>query len=103
MKYSIIISCNPNTESSNQAFEFIKSLLATNNQILIIFFQGDGVYHALNSEWLNLTKNQNINLVNCSTASIKRNLTIDNNSNIKISGLGELIMAIKNSDKVIKF
>jgi len=112
MKYCIIISCNPNTNLSHTALQFSKSVLDLKHQISLIFFQGDGVYHSLRVnnkddkdwlEWLNLMSQNNVKLINCSSANIKRGLEIKDNSLIKVAGLGELIMAIKESDKVMKF
>jgi len=112
MKFCIIISCNPNTNLSYTALQFSKSVLDLKHQISLIFFQGDGVYHALKTnnkedknwhEWLSLMGHNDIKLINCSSANIKRGLEIKGNSPIKVAGLGELIIAIKESDKVMKF
>lgn len=112
MKFSIIISSSPSSNLTNTAIEYSQSILELQHEISLVFFQGDGVYNALRSNnkedevwqnWLKLLQDKNIKLLSCSSANIKRGLILNKDSIIKISGLGDLIMAMQESDKVIKF
>tara|TARA_R110000868_G_scaffold38572_13_gene134791 strand:- start:798 stop:1139 length:342 start_codon:yes stop_codon:yes gene_type:complete len=113
MKFCLIISCNPNSSLSYTALKFAESIIKLNYQISTIFFLSDGVYHSLKSnnkednfwhDWLKLMTSNNIKLLTCSSANIKRGINIDNHkSDIKIAGLGELIIAMQESQRVIKF
>tara|TARA_R110000868_G_C10444341_1_gene725695 strand:- start:174 stop:515 length:342 start_codon:yes stop_codon:yes gene_type:complete len=113
MKFCLIISCNPSSNLSYTALKFAKSVIKLNHQISTLFFLSDGVYHSLKSnnkedifwhDWLKLMAINKIKLLTCSSANIKRGINIDNTSSyIKIAGLGELIIAMQESQRVIKF
>lgn len=98
---------HPEEASSGVALNLIQALINQGNQILQIFFQGNGIYHATNlkqNHWLTLTSLITIPLIICSNSAKTKNISTSNiTPNFKISGIAAFIEACINSDRVISF
>lgn len=107
MNYTVLI----NSQSAHTAYEFCKTLLEKNHGIVRVFFYQDGVYNAdsqnktdLLQSWQALAKNHHVELVLCVTSASRRGITEANLADkFKITGLGQLIDAIINSDRFVSF
>jgi len=128
MLFSLVILSAPySNQSSMTAFEFAKTLLSEGHKIHRIFFYSDGIHNAtslsappqdeinLPVEWQQLSIKENIDLVVCVAAALRRGLLNDEEAkryakpavnlldNFEISGLGQLLEAAVVSDRLITF
>jgi tRNA 2-thiouridine synthesizing protein D len=128
MKFSILVSEGPYThQSSDTAYQFAKAALAKGHEIFRIFFYHDGVNNATRlttppqddrnivNRWSKLAEENKLDLVVCVAAAqrrgivdeseMKRNGKDANNlaPGFRISGLGQLIEAGIQSDRLVVF
>ena len=128
MKYSIMVSEGPYThQAADTAYHFTKAALEKGHEIFRVFFYHDGVNngtrlttppqderHIVN-RWTALAKEHDLDLVVCVAAAqrrgiadadeAKRNGKDGDNiaSGFRISGLGQLIEAGIQSDRLVVF
>ena len=128
MKYSIQINSSPyNSQTSQIAYDFIQAAINLGHEILRVFFYQDGVYQALDSitpptdeinfreQWSSLAQQHKIELIVCVSAAQRRGLLhideakrqgkLENNlaACFKVSGLGQLVEANLNADRIMIF
>ena len=128
MKLSVQINEGPYThEASDTAYQFVKAALAKGHEIFRVFFYHDGVNNGtrfttppqddrnLIKMWSELSAEHNLDLVVCVAAAqrrgivdpdeAKRNGKDGNNiaPGFRISGLGQLIEAGIQSDRLVVF
>jgi tRNA 2-thiouridine synthesizing protein D len=133
MNFTILINASPSQQGSTTAYNFSKAVLAKGYRILRIFFYRDGVLNAnaFNSPpsdefnivqaWQELATEHGVELNVCVAAALRRGVLdeqevsdvipaqagIQQVSNLahgfKITGLGQLIEAMINSDRFITF
>ena len=128
MKFSLLVMAAPySTQSHLSALKFAKACLASNHQIYRIFFYNDGVLSAsqlqsppqdeinIHHEWQALAQNNNIDLVTCIAAALKRGILDKDEARryqkdqhnisepFELSGLGQLLDAQIHSDQVVTF
>lgn len=128
MKFSIVIYAAPySSEAAATALRFTKSLLDQGHELYRLFFFGDGVHNAnrlsvvaqdaqnIQQEWDELINAHEIDSVICVSSAIKRGIVNDAESkryelnavsaydSSEIAGLGQLIDATLNSDRVVNF
>lgn len=128
MIYSLLIQTSPGNFSITAcALEFAKALLQQNHSIFRIFFYGDGVLLGndsavtpqgepdIHAEWRRFIEDQQIDAVVCIAAALKRGILDHAESQryqkhaatladtFDLSGLGQLIEAAAQSDKLITF
>lgn len=128
MKYTIQINSSPyQSNSTETAYQFIKSALDMGHEVLRVFFYQEGVYHAFRfatppddevqivSRWSALARNYDIDLVVCISAAQRRGLLesneakrqgkVDNDvaDGFRIAGLGLWVEAILEADRFIEF
>jgi len=128
MNYALLITANAATHpAAHSALQFAQAALKQNHTILQIFFMHDGVYscarylsppqdesnHA--NELITFAGNNNIPVIACHNACLRRGLldaedakthgsdSSNLHPDVKVTGLGELIKAIENADRVIEF
>jgi tRNA 2-thiouridine synthesizing protein D len=128
VKFSIVVHSAPYTsEGSLSAFRFCQTLLAEGHEIYRIFFLREGVHNLtrlavvgqdelnLQDSWETLIKEQKLDAVACVTSALKRGIidlqeaerydkhahNLSDSANI--SGLGQLVDAVLNSDRVLNF
>ncbi|MGI1678032.1 MAG: sulfurtransferase complex subunit TusD [Cellvibrionaceae bacterium] len=116
MKFIINIYCSPSSlPAAKSAFRFAETLLDEGHEIYRIFFFNEGVLHCINStklssltqQWQTLIQQHNLDAVICSASAEKRGISL-NGENIPldgfiVSGLGQLIDGINQSDRLITF
>ena len=128
MKFSIVVYAAPySSEAASTAYNFVRTLLDEGHEVYRLFFFSDGVHNAnslvatpqdetnLQHGWDKLIRNHELDSVVCVTSAIKRGIvnqqeadrhgfavaSISDSS--EISGLGQLIDAALNSDRVVNF
>jgi tRNA 2-thiouridine synthesizing protein D len=128
VKFSIVVHSAPYTcEGAHSAFRFCQTLLAEGHEIYRVFFFRDGVQNLsrlavvgqdernLQSDWDQLIQKHDLDAVACVTSALKRGV-IDKQEaqryekhaenlfdSVTIAGLGQLVDAVINSDRVVNF
>ena len=128
MKFGILVNEGPYThQASDSALQFTKAALAKGHEIFRVFFYHDGVNNGtrfgvppqddrnLTNEWSKLATEHKLDLVVCVAAAQRRGIIdVDeakrhgkDGNNIapgfRISGLGQLIEAGIQSDRLVTF
>ena len=128
MKFGIVVNEGPyQHQSSDSAYQFAKAALASGHEIFRIFFYHDGVNNGTRltvppqddrnvvERWSELAQEHELDLVLCVAAAQRRGLLdadeakrngkdADNIApGFRISGLGQLIEAAIQSDRLITF
>jgi len=128
MKFSILINEGPYThQASDSAYHFTRAALKQGHQVMRVFFYHDGVNNGarlttppqddrhITHRWSALAKEHDLDLVVCVAAAQrrgivdadeqKRNAKDTNNlaDGFRISGLGQLIEAGIQSDRLVAF
>lgn len=128
MKFSVLINEGPYThQASDSAYQFTKAALEKGHEIFRVFFYHDGVNNAtdytvppqddrnLQVLWSELAEKHELDLVVCIAAAQRRGILDENEqkrqgksgNNIapgfRISGLGQLIEAGIQSDRLVTF
>lgn len=128
MKLGILINEGPyQHQASDTALQYVKAAIKKGHEIYRVFFYNDGVNNAtklasppqddrnITKEWSMLAKNHGIDLVVCVAAAQRRGILdkdeakrngkdADNlEEGFRISGLGQLVEAGIQSDRLITF
>lgn len=117
MKFTILINAGPYThQASDSALHFARAALDKGHTVTRIFFYGDGVYNAnkniqpptdernLVVLWCELASQHNIDLVVCVAAANRRGIQTELlATGFRISGLGQLVEAGIDSDRLLVF
>lgn len=128
MKFSIVVNEGPYThQASDSAFFFTRAALQLGHEVMRVFFYHDGVNNGtrlttppqddrnITNRWSELAKEHDLDLVVCVAAAQrrgivdqdeqKRNSKDTNNiaEGFRISGLGQLIEAGIQSDRLVAF
>ena len=128
MKFGILINEGPYThQASDSAYNFAKAALDAGHEIFRIFFYHDGVNNGtrftvppqddrnIQKRWSELAEANNLDMVVCIAAAQRRGIMdadeakrqgIDGNNiapGFRISGLGQLIEAGIQSDRLVVF
>jgi len=128
MKFGILVNEGPyQHQASDSAYLFTKAALEKGHEIFRVFFYHDGVNNAsrlavppqddrnVTQRWSELAKEHNLDLVVCVAAALRRGLLDENEAKrngknadniaegFRISGLGQLIEAGIQSDRLMVF
>ncbi len=128
MKFGILINEGPyQHQASDSAYQFVKAALEKGHEIFRVFFYHDGVQNATRlasppqddrniiALWSALAKEHNLDLVVCVAAALRRGILDENEAKrggkdahnladgFRISGLGQLIEAGIQSDRLVVF
>ncbi|RMG52402.1 MAG: sulfurtransferase complex subunit TusD [Gammaproteobacteria bacterium] len=128
MKFAIMVNEGPYThEASDTAYHFTKAALEAGHEIFRVFFYHDGVNNAtrytvppqddrnIQVRWSELAEKHNLDLVVCIAAAQRRGILDENEAKrqgkdgdniapgFRISGLGQLIEAGIQSDRLVVF
>jgi tRNA 2-thiouridine synthesizing protein D len=128
MKFSILISEGPYThQASDTAYQFAKAVLAKGHEIFRVFFYHDGVNNATRlttppqddrnivNRWSKLAEEHKLDMVVCVAAAQRRGIVDEGEAKrngkdatnlapgFRISGLGQLIEAGIQSDRMVTF
>jgi tRNA 2-thiouridine synthesizing protein D len=127
MKISLLLQSAPSTQSHDTALRFARASLAAGHQIYRVFFYQDAclVASTLNTpaqdennnrnEWITLARQHNFELIVCIAAALKRGILDEQEAKryqkqqfnlelpFELSGLGQLLDAQINSDRLVSF
>ncbi len=132
MKFGILVNEGPyQHQASDTAYQFTKAALAQGHEIFRVFFYHDGVYNATSisappqddrnvaQQWADLAEEHNLDLVVCVAAALRRgildeeqaqkssnttyNLETKEGNGFRISGLGQLLEAGIQADRLVTF
>lgn len=128
MKFGILINEGPyNHQASDSALQFTRAALEAGHEIFRVFFYHDGVNNAtrlavppqddrnITVQWQELQKAHDLDLVVCIAAAQRRGIMDEDEANrqgkdanniaegFRISGLGQLIEAGIQSDRLLTF
>ena len=117
MKFGILVNEGPfNHQASDSAYKFTEAALAKGYEIYRVFFYYDGVNNAnklseppsddrhIVRRWSELGKKYNLDLVVCVAAALRRGIKNELLAEgFRISGLGQLIEAGIQSDRLVMF
>ncbi len=117
MKFGIVINEGPyQHQASDTAYLFCKTALAKGHEIFRVFFYHDGVNNAsrlteppqddrnIVARWSKLAEEHGIDLVVCVAAALRRGIKDENLARgFRISGLGQLVEAGIQSDRLVTF
>jgi len=128
VKFGIVINEGPYThQSSDSALQFVKSALEKGHEIFRVFFYHDGVNNGtslsvppqddrnLTNEWSELAEKHGLDLVVCVAAAQRRGMLDEDEmkrngksahnlaNGFRISGLGQLIEAGIQADRLVTF
>jgi len=128
MKLSIQINEGPyQHQAADSAYQFVKAALAKGHEIFRVFFYHDGVNNAtrlgvppqddrnITQQWTELQKEHELDLVVCIAAAQRRGLLDEDEAKrqgkdanniaegFRISGLGQLIEAGIEADRLVVF
>ncbi len=125
--FTLVVYGSPDTQAASTAYNFAQALLKAGHQIYRLFFYQDGVFNAcsfntppqdeenLPASWQTLIQEYDLDAVVCVASALKRGIVNDAEaerydlaaSNLRkgfeISGLGQLIDGVIQSDRVINF
>ena len=128
MKFGVVVNEGPYThQASDSAYQFTKAALAKGHEITRVFFYHDGVNNGtrltvppqddrnIQKNWTALQKEHDLDLVVCIAAAQRRGILDANEAKrqgkdadniaegFRISGLGQLIEAGIQSDRLVTF
>ena len=128
MKFSVVVYASPySSEAAISALKFSRAVISKGHSIYRIFFFSNGVHNAnklaitpqdetnIQEEWHTLIQENDLDSVVCATSGLKRGLIDEKESKNRklnyssimpssdLSGLGQLVDAYDNSDRVLNF
>jgi tRNA 2-thiouridine synthesizing protein D len=122
-----VYSAPHSSEASYTALRFAQTLLSQGHQLMRVFFYQDGIHNSsslacppqdefnLVAAWQQLAREHQVDLVICIAAALRRGVINEEEANrytkpahnlaegFSISGLGQLLDAAVNSDRLITF
>ncbi|MBN4054041.1 sulfurtransferase complex subunit TusD [Haliea sp. AH-315-K21] len=125
--FTLVIYAAPDSQSSSTALNFAREILHSGHEIYRLFFYQDGVLNAcsfntpsqdeenLPASWQAFIQEHSIDAVVCVASALKRGIINESEaeryelpaSNLRegfeISGLGQLIDGLINSDRLVNF
>ena len=128
MRFTVLVHAAPySSEAAHSAYRFTRAALAGGHSVHRLFFFGDGVHNAarlaqvpqgeknLQQQWQELISQHGLDALLCVTSAMKRGIVdpaeakrrqtdeVTASTGMEIAGLGQLIDAVSNSDRVINF
>ena len=117
MKFGILVNEGPyQHEASDSAYLFCKAAIAKGHTVGRVFFYHDGVNNSTKyteppqddrhivNRWAKLAEEHGVDLVVCVAAAMRRGIKDDNLApGFRISGLGQLVEAGTQSDRLVVF
>lgn len=117
MKFGILVNEGPyQHEASDSAYLFCKAAIAKGHTVGRVFFYHDGVNNSTKyteppqddrhivNRWSKLAEEHGVDLVVCVAAAMRRGIKDDNlATGFRISGLGQLVEAGTQSDRLVVF
>lgn len=110
MKFSLIVYGSPESPGASTALGFAGAVLAQGHELYRVFFYGEGVWTGadpatnpdLSTRWSTLARHHQTDLVLCVTAAEQRGISRAAEG-FQLSGLGQMVDAMVNSDRCLTF
>lgn len=126
-RFTLVIYAAPDSQASSTALNYAQALLKSGHAIYRLFFYQDGVFNAcsfnippqdeenLPARWQAFIQQHNIDAVVCVASALKRGIVnaaeaeryelpaSNLRKGFEISGLGQLVDGLINSDRLINF
>lgn len=107
MKFTLLITCPPESKVTPKALAFAKALLRQQHEITRLFFFAEGVRNAradapLSREWQTLMQQYQLPVSVCSGSAAQHGVDA-NAALLPIAGMGDWLMATLASDKLVSF
>ncbi|NIM70135.1 MAG: hypothetical protein GTN86_05250 [Xanthomonadales bacterium] len=115
----VVVNASPwGSSSAAAAFRFTHAAVEAGQQVVAVFFHGDGVYHALpggmaddglpdvHHQWRGLAQAHGFELLVCPAASARRGAPAVQQAlapPFRLAGLVELFSRVGSSDRVVGF
>ena len=128
MRFTVVVHAAPySSQAAHSAYCFTRAALKSGHRVHQLFFFGDGVHNAarlaqvpqdeknLQQQWQELISQHGLDAMLCVTSAMKRGIVdsavakqrqvdeVTATDGMEIAGLGQLIDAVSNSDRVINF
>ncbi|MDD4929528.1 MAG: sulfurtransferase complex subunit TusD [Gallionella sp.] len=117
MKFGIVVNEGPyQHQASDSAYLFAKAAIAQGHEVWRVFFYHDGVNNSsklteppqddrnIVNRWSRLAEEHKVDLVVCVAAALRRGIRDENLAQgFRISGLGQLVEAGTQTDRLITF
>jgi tRNA 2-thiouridine synthesizing protein D len=117
MKFAILVNEGPyQHQASDSAYLFCKAVLEKGHEIRRVFFYHDGVNNSSSlteppqddrnivARWGKLAEEHKVDLVVCVAAALRRGIKDENlAAGFRISGLGQLVEAGIEADRLVTF
>lgn len=126
MRYTLIIQSSPSSAAAMAALKFTQALIAAQHSVYRVFFYGDGVHLAnnntsqaqddydLHDHWRELISSHQLDAVVCIATALKRGIIDQQEARrydlkavtgapYELSGLGQLVDACAQCDRVVTF
>ncbi|MEH6473177.1 MAG: sulfurtransferase complex subunit TusD [Halopseudomonas sp.] len=128
MKLAVVVNGSPTaSQAANTALRYVEAALELGHQVPRVFFYGESVHTAnmlttppqdesnLTLRWQALSQQHEIELIVCIAAAVRRGVMDDREAGryehpagnladgFELSGLGQLVDATLNADRVITF
>lgn len=117
MKFGILVNEGPyQHQASDSAYLFCKAAIAKGHTVTRVFFYHDGVNNSTRlteppqddrnvvARWSRLGQEHGVDLVVCVAAALRRGIKDENLApNFRISGLGQLVEAGVQNDRLVVF
>ena len=117
MKLGIVVNEGPyQHQSSDSAYLYAKAAIAKGHEVWRVFFYHDGVNNATKlteppqddrnivNRWTKLAEEHKVDLVGCVAAALRRGIKDEYLAQgFRISGLGQLVEAGTQSDRLVTF
>lgn len=128
MRYAILVTCSPQRRAaSDTAYRFAAAALMMGQEIVRVFFHGEGIYHALATltppveepdpvrRWGELAERYALDLVVCVAAAQRRGLLMPEENRrrhyrdsliapgFRIAGLSQWVEAVQRAERVVVF
>lgn len=117
MRFGVVVNEGPyQHQASDSAYMFCRAALGKGHEVFRVFFYHDGVNNAsrltepsqddrnIVARWSQLAEEHGIDLVVCVAAALRRGIKEENLAKgFRISGLGQLVEAGIQADRVVTF
>jgi tRNA 2-thiouridine synthesizing protein D len=115
MVFSLIVLNAPwQGQAAQSAFRFAEAVLAAGHELRQVFFYGDGAQALaagsraadqpdLDRAWRELGERHGVAILACTTAAERRGVGLEGGGAAKAGTLGQLMLALSDSDRVLTF
>ena len=112
MNFTVIINAHPGSITAKSALKFCQTLIETGSEIYRLFFYGEGVFNGIkNSDektcqhWRQFISKNKVEAICCVNSATQQALELNTDfvEGFSVSGIGQLVDGLVNSDRIITF